>query len=152
MNPRSRKRPAEGVCPSIHRPTIALVTVCTGHREPWLADPEVHELLTRIWTTSVAWRVGRYVLLPDHLHLFARPGEPEVPIERWVRYWKNRFRALSPCRNRRFQDGCWHHRLRHFESYLDRWEYVRHNPVRHGLVLRPDLWPFQGELFDLGWD
>ena len=32
------------------------------------------------------------------------------------------------------------------ESYDDKWEYVRLNPVRHGLVVRPGDWPYQGEL------
>ena len=35
------------------------------------------------------------------------------------------------------------------ESYSEKWEYVRSNPVRAGLVNHPDDWPFQGMLCDL---
>jgi putative transposase len=36
--------------------------------------------------------------------------------------------------------------LRNDESYSQKWEYVRENPVRAGLVVRADEWPYQGEL------
>jgi hypothetical protein len=37
------------------------------------------------------------------------------------------------------------HVLRNDESYSQKWEYVRKNPVRAGLVQRTDDWPYQGE-------
>jgi len=37
------------------------------------------------------------------------------------------------------------------ESYADKWEYVRRNPVRHGYCDNPDEWPYQGELNILQW-
>jgi putative transposase len=41
--------------------------------------------------------------------------------------------------------------LRNNESYGEKWEYVRQNPVRAGLVKSPDAWPFQGEINVLPW-
>jgi len=38
------------------------------------------------------------------------------------------------------------HVLRSAESYSLKWEYVRENPVRAGLVERADDWPWQGEI------
>jgi REP-associated tyrosine transposase len=38
------------------------------------------------------------------------------------------------------------HVLRNDESCSQKWEYVRENPVRAGLVPRADDWPYQGEL------
>ncbi len=32
-----------------------------------------------------------------------------------------------------------------------KWEYIRHNPVRAGLVNDPDDWPYQGEMHVLRW-
>jgi len=32
-----------------------------------------------------------------------------------------------------------------------KWDYVKSNPVRHGLVLYPEQWPFKGELNPLSW-
>ena len=41
------------------------------------------------------------------------------------------------------------HVLRSQESYLEKMEYVRQNPVRAGLVKRPEDWPYQGEIHRL---
>ncbi|MEO6971176.1 MAG: hypothetical protein ABI217_09810 [Chthoniobacterales bacterium] len=45
----------------------------------------------------------------------------------------------------------WDRQLRKGESYDDKWEYVRSNPVRHGLVTDAGAWPYQGELSELRW-
>jgi hypothetical protein len=37
----------------------------------------------------------------------------------------------------RWQTDHWDRRLRSDESYAEKWEYVRCNAVRHGLVARP---------------
>ena len=49
----------------------------------------------------------------------------------------------------RFQAGGFHHRLRDGESYGEKWQYVRENPVRQGLVERPEDWPYCGRVHDL---
>jgi hypothetical protein len=38
------------------------------------------------------------------------------------------------------------HLLRNNESYEEKWQYVRQNPIRHGLVTRVEDWPFCGEI------
>lgn len=50
-----------------------------------------------------------------------------------------------------WQRQCWDTQLRTGESYDAKWDYVRNNPVRKGLVASPDDWPFQGELNVLSW-
>jgi len=45
-----------------------------------------------------------------------------------------------------WQRGFFHHVIRNTESYAQKWEYVRENPVRAGLVERAEQWPFQGEI------
>jgi hypothetical protein len=37
------------------------------------------------------------------------------------------------------------------DSYDSKWDYVRTNPVRHGLVDAVADWPFQGEFRVLDW-
>ena len=39
--------------------------------------------------------------------------------------------------------------IRHSESYAEKWEYVRQNPVRAGLVTNADDWRWQGEIVRL---
>ncbi len=146
-----RRHPHHNVIIVPHRPIIVFVTVCTKDRLPWLASPEVHETLVSIWRMATAWRVGRYILLPDHLHLFASPGEIDVSLSNWVRFWKAEFSKRHGNPQHRWQQGYWDTQLRRSENYDAKWEYVRHNPVRHGLVKHPDEWPYQGEIFVLEW-
>lgn len=47
----------------------------------------------------------------------------------------------------RWQDGYHDHKFRTPESESRKWEYVCLNPVRYGLVQRPEEWPFGGEIF-----
>jgi REP element-mobilizing transposase RayT len=48
----------------------------------------------------------------------------------------------TPVWQRRFFD----HVLRNEESYAQKWEYVRENPVRAGLVANANDWPYAGEI------
>jgi hypothetical protein len=48
-----------------------------------------------------------------------------------------------------WQKGFFDHILRSADSYSAKWEYVRENPVRAGLVKAWREWPFVGEVFDL---
>lgn len=149
--PKRRKHPAHGVFINPDLPTIVFVTVCTKNRCPWLVSPNVHELLRSVWRDAASWRVGRYVIMPDHLHFFAAPVQAEIGLDRWIRYWKSQFSRRHGQPIHRWQTDHWDTRLRRGESYSEKWAYVRENPVRHGLVKRAEEWPYQGELFVLPW-
>jgi putative transposase len=90
--------------------------------------------------------------MPDHLHLFATPGELEIPFDNWVRYWKSQFTKRHRTSGHDWQTDHWDSRLKTGESYENAWEYVASNAVRKGLVQRSEDWPFQGELTELRWD
>jgi REP element-mobilizing transposase RayT len=49
-------------------------------------------------------------------------------------------------RSWRWQDGYHDHKFRTPESGSHKWEYVCLNPVRYGLVKRPENWPLGGEI------
>jgi putative transposase len=66
-----RKHPAHGVLFVEGQPTIVFGTVCTKDRNPWLACDDVHALLCEVWRDATAWLLGRYIILPDHIHFFA---------------------------------------------------------------------------------
>jgi putative transposase len=147
----TRRRPAHGVVIDPSRPTIVFLTVCTRDRSPWLADRAVHERLLEVWREAGAWVVGRYVLMPDHLHLFAAPGQLEISFDNWVRYWKSQFTKKQAGSSHAWQVDHWDTRLRQNESYDAKWTYVKNNPVRANLVKCSEDWPFQGELNVLAW-
>ena len=146
-----RKNLSHDVHQTPGQPVIVFITVCTRGRERWLASDENHELITDAWNSARAWLVGRYVILPDHIHLFVAPGEIDLPLENWVVYWKTLFTRAHKVPEHCWQPEFWDTRLRSGESYEDKWEYVRNNPVRHGLVGAAGDWPFQGELNALEW-
>jgi hypothetical protein len=50
-------------------------------------------------------------------------------------------------RDRRWQSGGLHHRIRSWEGAEEKRRYMMLNPVRAGLVARPEDWPFRGEIF-----
>jgi putative transposase len=125
------------------------ITVCANRRRPLLANQGVFELITGIWRETSSWLVGRYVIMPDHLHLFcASHGRDAPPLAAWVKYWKTQSSMRWPMTIERpiWQASFWDRQLRSGEHYSTRWDYVRNNPVRHGLVNDPNAWPFQGEL------
>ncbi|MCX6996648.1 MAG: hypothetical protein NTV49_06090, partial [Kiritimatiellaeota bacterium] len=146
-----RKHPARGVFVVSGQATIVFLTVCTKDRGPWLAQPRVHDALRGIWRAATAWSVGRYVLMPDHLHLFCAPHDLNVSLNTWLAYWKRQFSCLHLPDTGAWQRDGWDTRLRRSENYAQKWEYVRANPVRKGLCATPEAWPHQGELNVLRW-
>jgi putative transposase len=100
-----------------HHPTIVLLTVCTKDRKPWLASDEVHIALLKTWRDSSSWIIGRYVVLPDHLHLFCAPKDLNHTLETWVRFWKSRLWQEIPKSDRQWEAHHWDTRLRQEESY-----------------------------------
>jgi putative transposase len=105
-----RRNPATAVCIFGDRPTIAFLTVCTLNRECGLASPQVHAALVEAWNNANSWRVGAYVIMPDHIHLFCAP-QTRIFIEQWITFWKRHFRRLCSSAPR-FQSRGFHHRLR----------------------------------------
>lgn len=146
-----RKTPEQNVLISLSHPNIVFLTVCTKDRKPWLARTQVQHALENIWKNATAWITGRYVLMPDHLHLFCAPVDLEIPLDAWVSYWKSQFSRLHLADTGAWQRSSWHHRLRVSESYSEKWDYVRANPMRAGLVESSDAWPYQGEISELRW-
>jgi putative transposase len=129
----------------IHQP-LYLITCCTFYRRSLLANANIHETFRTycFLASNHNIGVGRYVLMPDHLHLFVR-GSVDFVLGVWIRGLK---RAVS-CERHFWQAGLFDHILRSDESYGEKWNYVRENPVRAGLVAAPDEWPFQGEIVQI---
>jgi putative transposase len=146
---KQRRHPAKGVFIFLGKATIVFVTVCSRQRKKNLANPIVHEALLKAWSKADRWMIGAYVIMPDHIHFFCSPTDIRLEIEPWVTFWKREFRRTLGPAAPRFQNDCFHHRLRGHESYTEKWDYVRTNPVRAGLVKHPDDWPYQAVLNEL---
>jgi putative transposase len=133
---------------------IYFVTACTENRWRLLATPAVHETFLRFAEEGPAhgaW-IGAYVIMPDHLHLFVATDDERIALATWMKSLKNtisrtlRFAAVAPPH---WQKTFFDHLLRSGESYSEKWNYVRENPVRAGLVEKAEHWPSLGEIFAL---
>jgi putative transposase len=135
---------------------IYFITTCTSRRRSVLASTEVAEILTNEWRNAHdrhGWAIGRYVIMPDHVHFFcsAELDAKALPIfmQRWKEWTSKRMaRPLNLCRTA-WQEEFFDHVLRSSESYSQKWDYVKENPVRAGLVKKSDEWPWQGEIESL---
>ena len=139
------------------RNPLYFVTCCTLRRRPHLANNHIHEAFVKFSKNALSdfgIAVGRYVILPDHLHLFVALPD-SFKLGDWVGTLKRVLvRSLqgSGSGDPIWQRGFFDHVLRSSESYSEEWNYVRENPVRAGLVKRADDWPFSGEIVDIYFD
>jgi len=136
------------------RSVIIYLTVCTSNRRPVLANDSAFKILLEAWAKARGWLIGRFVIMPDHIHLFCAPESPDiVSLSRWVQYWKAIVSKnwIKPDDKPIWQKSYWDTQLRHGESYRTKWLYVRQNPVRANLCEDPDTWPYQGEINVLRW-
>lgn len=149
---RDRRHPSHGVRLVDGQPTIIFGTVCTKKRTKWLAEDDVHTILREVWLQADAWLVGRYVIMPDHVHFSAGWSGREIAFDSWVVYWKSQFSKATRRPDCRWLTDHWDTRMRNVGMYEEKWRYVQNNHVRHGLVARAEDWPYRGELHALPWD
>ena len=129
---------------------VYYVTACTYNRRRILDRPAVHETFIQIGLHAASYGVGvgRYVIMPDHVHLFAAFGPESISLWAWMKSLKSTI--SKTLRNATFcapywQKGFFDHVIRSGESYEQKWLYVRNNPVRAGLVRSSEDWPYAGE-------
>jgi len=132
-----------------HNP-VFFITFCTHQRRKMLASDAMHKAFITFATKAYSDHniaVGRYVIMPDHVHLFVR-GPDDFQIGPWVGMLKQALAkhialtSTSPL----WQRGFFDHLLRSDESYTQKWNYVRENPLRAGVVKSVAEWPYQGEI------
>ena len=149
-----------------NQPVILFVTLAVKPRGNFLASQSFHLIFVDACRDADAWRVGRYVIMPDHVHLFCAPNRyPCVSVLHWTRFLKERITKrlnesimegeAAPSRKAdrrwKWQPDCWDTQMRSSDHYHEKWLYARDNPVRAELVDNVDQWPFQGELNLLRW-
>ena len=135
---------------------IVFFTVVTARRQVVLDNELAHEILRGIWELAAernGWWVGDYLLMPDHVHFFARASRDAAPMKKWVQLWKSisarrllkRLELCGPF----WQTDYFDRYLRSAENYSEKWAYVEANPVRAGLVARPEEWLYRGRIHAL---
>jgi putative transposase len=135
---------------------IYFITTCTFNRRPILAAEEVARILTEEWRNAHdrhGWAIGRFVIMPDHVHVFCSAELDAKSLPVFMQAWKQ-WTSKRMARELNFSRPVWQeqffdHVLRSTEGYSQKWDYVRENPVRAGLVAKIEDWPWQGEIESL---
>ena len=148
----SEQRHLQRLAVTWQKQPMYFVTTCVAGRRKLLAAPAIHAILCEEWSglrERHGWAVGRYVVMPDHVHFFIMPIlSAEKPLCQTIGKWKEwtakrilkATGQLAPLWQPEFFD----HLLRSEESLAKKWTYVRENPVRAGLVTQAEHWSYAG--------
>jgi len=135
---------------------VFFVTTCTKGRKPILSNSRAVDVLKDEWKKALShhgWKVGRYVVMPDHIHFFCLATNTAKPMKDFMGPFKEwtakRISKELGVEMPMWQAEFFDHVLRKDEAYASKAEYMRQNPARAGLVEKPDDWPWQGEIYDL---
>ena len=151
-NIKNKPRRLESVFQCYSNP-VYFVTFNTMYRAKILDNKNVYDLFVEYALKNLEQgrAVGKFVIMPDHIHLFVRLSD-ENKLSDFVRLLKHSLtRYLRGCEKVKevWQPGFFDHLLRNAESYSEKWDYVRLNPVRYQLVDKPEDWLWQGEITDI---
>jgi hypothetical protein len=75
------------------------------------------------------------------------PEKQPLPFDTWVTVWKTGVTRILKVPELRWHAGTFHHRIRSYEDYNEKLNYMHENPVKAGLVERIEDWPYRGEVF-----
>jgi REP element-mobilizing transposase RayT len=121
---------------------IFFVTICCRRRGVnQLTTTKVSAPLLdtiRFRTERGDWYAHLALLMPDHIHFllsFSRDRVSQTVVSKW-KEWTAKTLSLE------WQRDFFEHRLRRAESYLEKADYIRQNPVRAGLVEKAEDWPY----------
>ena len=141
-HPQRKKLPHER--PRWLRPEdeIFFITACCESREKnQLCLPKIARAIfdsAEFRNQNDVWYAHLVCLMPDHLHaLISFPYER--PMKQIMSDWK---RILANQLKIEWQRDFFDHRLRKDESYQEKADYIRANPVRAGFVTESEEWPY----------
>ncbi|CAG1000445.1 REP-associated tyrosine transposase [Methylophilaceae bacterium] len=135
-------------------------TVVTCQREHFLGSAEsvntFEEILNEVKLRH-SFEVEACVILPDHIHAIWRLFDGDVTYSMLWGYIKKEFskrmkdklpvsvQTSSRLRHREsmvWQRRFWEHQIRDEKDFQAHFDYIHFNPVKHGLVHKPDDWQF----------
>jgi len=127
-----------------HAPGTYFVTSRTWESRKLFIKPPLCEIALETWfhyRDQRNYLLHSFVLLPDHFHVILTPG-PDITLERAVQFIKGgssrRIREAFNLRLPVWQRGFTDHRIRDSQDYRIHVQYIEQNPVKQGLVERPE--------------
>lgn len=120
------------------------VTIITKHRRLVFANPTACEALKDAFHEThhyYRFRLAALVILPEHWHGLIRPKTGAVIEDVVGAVKRNTLKRLGK------KTTFWHprfldHRIRDERDFENHVQYIRGNPVKHGLVETPETYPW----------
>jgi len=145
---------------------IYFIVVVTKGRRPIFTDKENVDLFLQVMREvrqRKLFALLAYSIIPDHVNLLIRPtGEANFSqiMHSLQRNYTMRFKGIRGIARSLslWQRGFWDHMIRDEEDLGRHLDYIHYNPVKHGLVTRPEdyvyssyrYWLEQG-YYEAGW-
>ena len=128
--------------------TIYFLTLCVSGRARVLDNDFSWATFQSVWRRLDRWEVLAAVAMPDHLHILVAPLEDrDQSLSDFLKWFKRWFNAEAKPKWK-WMGGGFDRLLRGHESVIEKWEYLRENPVRAGLVEKCEDWPYQFTKWD----
>ena len=132
-----------------------------GYGRCLLRQPEIAAMIVENWRKfeGVRYELLAWVVMPNHVHVMIRPREglslPKI-VQAWKGYsGKKIAEYLRSLERDRTPPRIWHREYwdrfirdaRHFQNAVD---YIHQNPVKAGLVAKPEDWTWSSACWELG--
>ena len=128
---------------------IYFITLCIVPRCNALANDAAWKAVCETLGRLHKWNTYCIMTMPDHIHLLTAPQERGLSIAAFLKWFKRWFNeSYNGHEKWRWQPGGFDRLLRTSESVHEKWNYIRENPVRAGLVAHWKQWPYQKGFVD----
>jgi putative transposase len=127
------------------------ITFSCYHRLPLLAQMQMQEtFLLALEQTRRRFqlRVYGYVVMPEHVHLLMSEPDDDM-LSRAVQLLKSKVSIQARKQDKRvageapfWQTRYFDHNVRNNEGFVTQLRYIHRNPVKRGLCIMPEEWPW----------
>ena len=136
------------------------LTLVTQGRKPLLIENiEVLRTAFKLSKKKYTYQIEAIVILPDHLHMIIRP-KIATEYSKIIRHIKRSFvygldqetkdqakAEISHAKYHRGHAGIWQerfyeHTIRDEKDWLEKMEYIKHNPIKHEYVENLSNWKY----------
>ena len=127
------------------------VTFSCFHRLPLLAQMQMQDAFLSVleqMRRRFQMRVYGYVVMPEHVHLLlSEPSDEMLPqamqmLKTRVSIQARKEEKRAACEQPFWQTRYFDHNVRNHEGFVTQLRYIHRNPVKRGLCVRPEDWPW----------
>jgi putative transposase len=124
-----------------------VVTTVTLDREPIFKESKAGEILLDaiLFGRRQQWYyLLSFVIMPDHMHLIIIPRDKNISecLKSIKGFSARRINSVFERKGPVWQNGFYDYILDNEEEVLSRMRYIENNPVRKGMVTRPESYKF----------